>query len=54
MIPVHYFYALTADFGEWVQVEGEKKPVWLVFLAGIVELLLRAGDQISKEVSSGS
>ena len=26
----HYFYALTAHFGEWVQVEGEKKPVWLV------------------------
>lgn len=26
----HYFYALTAHFGEWVQVEGEKKPVWMV------------------------
>ncbi len=26
----HYFYALTAYFGEWAQVEGEKKPVWLV------------------------
>jgi IS1 family transposase len=26
----HYFYALTAHFGEWVDVEGEKRPVWLV------------------------
>jgi IS1 family transposase len=26
----HYFYALTAHFGEWVHVEGEKKLVWLV------------------------
>jgi transposase-like protein len=26
----HYFYALTAHFGEWVQVEGEKKSVWMV------------------------
>ena len=26
----HYFYALTAHFGEWVSVEGEKKPVWMV------------------------
>jgi hypothetical protein len=26
----HYFYALTAHFGEWVSVEGEKKSVWMV------------------------
>jgi len=26
----HYFYALTAHFGEWVVVEGEKKLVWLI------------------------
>jgi hypothetical protein len=26
----HYFYALTAHFGEWVVVEGEKKLVWLM------------------------
>lgn len=24
----HYFYALTAHFGEWVESEGKKKPVW--------------------------
>jgi hypothetical protein len=28
----HYFYALTAHFGEWVVVEGEKKLVWLIVL----------------------
>jgi len=26
----HYFYGLTAHFGEWVVVEGEKKMVWLI------------------------
>jgi hypothetical protein len=26
----HYFYGLTAHFGEWVVVEGEKKLVWLI------------------------
>jgi IS1 family transposase len=26
----HYFYGLTAHFGEWVVVEGEKKLVWLL------------------------
>ena len=26
----HYFYALRAHFGEWVSVEGEKKPVWMM------------------------
>ena len=26
----HYFYALTAHFGEWMQVEGEKKSAWMV------------------------
>jgi IS1 family transposase len=26
----HYFYALTAHFGEWVHVEGEKKLVWMI------------------------
>lgn len=26
----HYFYTLTAHFGEWKVVEGEKKPVWLI------------------------
>ena len=26
----HYFYALTAHFGEWTDVEGERKPVWLM------------------------
>jgi hypothetical protein len=26
----HYFYALTAHFGEWVDVEGENKPSWMM------------------------
>jgi len=26
----HYFYALTAHFGEWIVPDGEKKPVWLI------------------------
>jgi transposase-like protein len=26
----HYFYALTAHFGEWVDVEGESRPSWMV------------------------
>jgi len=26
----HYFYALTAHFGEWNVPEGESKPVWLI------------------------
>jgi len=26
----HYFYALTAHFGEWLDVAGEKKPVGLI------------------------
>jgi IS1 family transposase len=26
----HYYYALTAHFGEWIVRAGEKKPVWLV------------------------
>lgn len=26
----HYYYALTAHFGEWIVREGEKKAVWLV------------------------
>ncbi len=26
----HYFYALTAHFGEWVNVEGEGKPSWMM------------------------
>ena len=26
----HYFSALTAHFGEWVQGEGESKPSWMV------------------------
>jgi IS1 family transposase len=26
----HYYYALTAHYGEWVVVEGEKKLVWLI------------------------
>jgi IS1 family transposase/transposase-like protein len=25
-----YFYALTAHFGEWVEEEGKRKPVWQV------------------------
>jgi IS1 family transposase len=28
-----YFYALTAHFGQWVQMEGRKKPQWLVSAA---------------------
>jgi hypothetical protein len=35
----HYFYALTAHFGEWVPVEGQKKLSWMVlsdFLYGQV------------------
>jgi hypothetical protein len=27
---MHYYYALTAHFGEWIVRDGEKKPVWLV------------------------
>ncbi len=27
---MHYFYALTAHFGEWIDVEGQGKPVWMV------------------------
>jgi IS1 family transposase len=26
----HYYYALTAHFGEWIVRDGEKNPVWLV------------------------
>jgi IS1 family transposase len=26
----HYFYVLTAHFGMWQQVEGNKKPVWVL------------------------
>jgi len=26
----HYYYGLTAHFGEWIVSAGEKKPVWLV------------------------
>jgi IS1 family transposase len=26
----HYYYGLTAHFGEWIVRDGEKKPVWLV------------------------
>lgn len=26
----HYYYALTTHFGEWIDRDGEKKPVWLV------------------------
>jgi hypothetical protein len=26
----HYYCALTANFGEWIVRDGEKKPVWLV------------------------
>ncbi|MBV5350294.1 hypothetical protein JZU71_03935, partial [bacterium] len=26
----HYFYALTAHFGEWVHVEGQKKLIWMI------------------------
>jgi IS1 family transposase len=26
----HYFYALTAHFGEWIYIEGEKKPKWMI------------------------
>jgi hypothetical protein len=26
----HYFYALTAHFGEWCQSDDQKKPIWLV------------------------
>ena len=26
----HYFYALTAHFGEWVIADGEKRSVWMV------------------------
>jgi len=26
----HYFYALTAHFGEWVILDGEKRSVWMV------------------------
>ena len=26
----HYYYGLTAHFGEWIVRAGEKKPVWLV------------------------
>jgi hypothetical protein len=26
----HYFYGLSAHFGEWVVGEGEKKLVWLI------------------------
>jgi hypothetical protein len=25
-----YFYALTAHFGQWVEEEGKRKPVWQV------------------------
>lgn len=35
----HYFYALTAHFGEWVIPDGEKRSVWMVlsnFLYGQV------------------
>jgi len=28
----HYFYALTAHFGEWVHVEGQKKPIWMILI----------------------
>jgi IS1 family transposase len=27
----HYFYALTAHFGEWVNPHGQTKPVWNIF-----------------------
>ena len=26
----HYSYALTAHFGEWVTLQGESRPVWLI------------------------
>ena len=26
----HYYYALTAHFGEWIPVDGQKKPVWML------------------------
>jgi transposase-like protein len=26
----HYFYALTAHFGEWIILEGERKAVWMI------------------------
>src|ERR1700690_1288909 len=26
----HYFYALTAHFGEWIDMEGQNKPVWMI------------------------
>jgi hypothetical protein len=26
----HYYYALTAHFGEWIIPDGEKKPVWMI------------------------
>jgi IS1 family transposase len=26
----HYYYALTAHFGEWVHVDGQNKPVWML------------------------
>jgi len=29
----HYFYSLTAHFGEWVEVEGQKKLAWMVSAA---------------------
>ena len=29
----HYFYSLTAHFGEWVEVEGQKKLTWVVSAA---------------------
>ena len=35
----NYYYALTAHYGEWVQVEGQNKPVWMIlpdFLYGQV------------------
>ena len=29
----NYYYALTAHYGEWVQVEGQNKPIWMVLPA---------------------
>lgn len=26
----HYFYALTAHFGEWIQSDDQRKPSWLL------------------------
>jgi len=40
----HYFYALTAHFGEWVPVEGQKKLVWMVLPAFLYAQVIKYWD----------